>query len=78
MSGQFQDAHRKIERAKKHTADIDVMVGALKESGTPDIRRDAQSGGYMIYYEISDIERITNELALTTGDARDCPLVRRK
>ena len=69
MNGQFQDAHRKIERAKKHTADIDVMVRALKESGTPDIRRDVPSGGYMIYYEIADIERITNELALTTGDA---------
>lgn len=68
MGAFYRDARLKIERAKKHIADVDTAIDALENSciATIEYRPD---GGQSLKHEIPDLRNGLDNLSLIVGDA---------
>lgn len=69
MTDRFEAARLKIERAKKHIADLNALVLALPDSFVSTIEIDEEHGAQIITYTPVDIEKVAPGMALIIGDA---------
>jgi hypothetical protein len=64
----FDDAVRKIDRAKTHIRDVKVLVDRLQVSNTSRIDINPQAGGEILVHDIGE-PTVFDDLALSLGDA---------
>jgi hypothetical protein len=69
MSAFFRDARLKIERAKKHIADLQVAIVAQENTYTVTIEHHPDTGAQSLVHEFPDFEEALFELSLIVGDA---------
>lgn len=65
----FREARLKIDRANKHIADVQSVVGSLKDRYISIVETHQPTGGKMLTYECPDLARILIDLSLISGDA---------
>lgn len=68
MGAFYRDARLKMERAKKHIADMDSAIVALENTCTVAIEQ-RPDGGESLKHEIPDLTNALNNLSLIAGDA---------
>lgn len=68
MGAFYRDARLKIERAKKHIADVHTAIDALENSCTATIEY-RPDGGQSLKHEIPDLGNGLDNLSLIVGDA---------
>jgi len=68
MGAIYRDARLKIERAKKHIADVNTAIDALENSCATTIE-DRPDGGQSLKHEIPDLRNGLDNLSLIVGDA---------
>jgi hypothetical protein len=64
----FGNAQLKIERAKKHTADIDERLQASSDRYGPSLHINADTGKQFLHYGLTD-RFLRSDIALIVGDA---------
>jgi hypothetical protein len=68
VSAFYRDARLKVDRAKKHIADVDSALVALKNTSTATIEY-RPDGGQSLKHEIPDFRNALDDLSLIVGDA---------
>jgi len=69
MSDLFRESRLKIDRAKKHIADIRAAILGLQGTYTSTVEHDSNRGAVSLKYDSSQASRIVTEIALMFGDA---------
>jgi len=69
MADRFTAARLKIERAKKHISDLEVIIESLPDAHICTVERKAELGVQEITYKCADIGERTDEMAIIIGDA---------
>ena len=71
MTNPFASSPRKLERAKKHIADIETIISTVPSAYEPRIDKDPKTGNQAVAYGVSEpfIESVKLDLAVVIGDA---------
>ena len=69
MSDLLRNSRLKVDRAKKHIADIKATIQELQDSFASTVEHDSKSGVVALKYDSPEAPRIVNEIALMFGDA---------
>jgi hypothetical protein len=69
MSDTFRSARSKIERAKKHIAELETIISALPDSYTATIEINPNGGNEVLKHDLRDRDKLIDEIALILGDA---------
>ena len=64
-----EDARLKIERAEKHIADLQGIVGSLKDRYVSVVKMNPEGGESVFYTKCPDLKKILAEIGLIAGDA---------
>ena len=64
----FRDSRLKIDRAKKHIADIEGRIGGLPDAYTARIQLDTAARCRVVKYSLND-KRVLTDISLMVGDA---------
>lgn len=69
MSDAFHSARSKIDRAKKHIAELKSIISALPNSYTATVEINPNGGNEVLKHDLRDRDEIIDDIALTLGDA---------
>ncbi len=69
MSDTFESARLKIDRAKKHIAELETIISALPNNSVATIEINPDGGNEVLKHDIRDRDKIISTIALVLGDA---------
>jgi hypothetical protein len=69
MSDSFLSARSKIDRAKKHIAEVELIVTTLPNHAVATIEINPDGGNEVLKHDLLDRDKIINNIALALGDA---------
>lgn len=69
MSDPFASARLKIDRAKKHIEELQVITSALPNAYTATVEIDPHGGHEVLKHDLRDRDKLIGEIALVIGDA---------
>jgi len=68
MSDPFASARSKIERAKKHIAELQTIISALPQAYTATVEINPDGGNEVLKHDLSNRDELLENIALVIGD----------